>query len=48
MIDPKECFKKLRGVGSSKLHSLTPIPPLVKMDGEDSRFTDSYSSLMDR
>ena len=45
MIDPKECFKKLRGVGSSKLHSLTPIPPLVKMDREDSRFTESYSVI---
>ena len=45
MIDPKACFKKLRGVGSSKLHSLTPIPPLVKMDREDSRFTDSYSVI---
>ena len=43
MVEPKACFKKLKGVGSSKLHSLTPIPPLVKLDREDSRFTDSYS-----
>lgn len=43
MVEPKACFKKLKGVGSSKLHSLTPIPPLVKLDREDSRFTNSYS-----
>jgi restriction system protein len=43
MVEPKACFKKLKGVGSSKLHSLTPVPPLVKLEREDSRFTDSYS-----
>lgn len=42
MVEPKACFKKLKGVGSSKLHSLTPIPPVVKMNREDSRFTESY------
>ncbi len=45
MVEPKACFKKLKGVGSSKLHSLTPIPPLVKLDREDSRFTDSYDVI---
>ena len=43
MVEPKACFKKLKGVGSSKLHSLTPIPPIVKMNREDSRFSDAYS-----
>jgi restriction system protein len=47
MVEPKACFKKLKGVGSSKLHSLTPIPPLVKLEREDSRFTDSYSVVDD-
>lgn len=42
-IDPKECFKKLKGVGSSKLHSLTPIAPILKMNKEDKRFVDSYN-----
>lgn len=42
MVEPKACFKKLKGVGSSKLHSLTPIPPIVKMNKEDSRFIESY------
>jgi restriction system protein len=37
-VDPKACFKALKGVGSSKLHSLTPIAPIVQMNREDSRF----------
>jgi restriction system protein len=41
-IDPKACFKKLRGVGSSKLHSLTPIAPILQMDKDDRRFVSSY------
>ncbi len=44
-VDPKLCFKNLRGVGSSKLHSLTPIAPLVRIDREDSRFVDAYDVL---
>jgi restriction system protein len=41
-IDPKACFKKLRGVGNSKLHSLTPIAPILQMDKDDRRFVSSY------
>ncbi|MCK5173447.1 MAG: restriction endonuclease, partial [Planctomycetes bacterium] len=42
-IDPKACFiKKLRGVGSSKLHSLTPIAPIVQINKNDRRFVSSY------
>jgi len=42
-VDPKACFRKLRGVGSSKLHSLTPVAPLVTMKTDDVRFTQSYA-----
>lgn len=41
-IDPKECFKALKGVGSAKLHGITPIPPLARIDREDKRFVDSH------
>jgi restriction system protein len=41
-VDPKACFKALKGVGSSKLISLTPIPPVLKIDKTDSRFVSSY------
>ncbi|WP_051291530.1 restriction endonuclease [Fictibacillus gelatini] len=42
-VDPKLCFKNLKGVGSSKLHSLTPIAPLIQINREDSRFVTSYT-----
>ena len=41
-VDPKACFKSLKGVGSSKLHSLTPIASIVVMEREDSRFVAGY------
>lgn len=40
-VDPKQCFKSLKGVGSSKLHSITPVAPIVKVDKEDKRFVES-------
>jgi len=41
-IDPKICFKQLKGVGSSKLHSVTPVAPIVQLRREDARFVSSY------
>jgi restriction system protein len=41
-IDPKTCFKSLRGVGSSKLHSITAIAPICTISREDSRFVTSH------
>ena len=40
-VDPKACFKALKGVGSSKLHSLTPIAPIMEMRREDGRFVSA-------
>lgn len=37
-VDPKACFKALKGIGSSKLHSLTAVPPVIALFKEDSRF----------
>ena len=34
-VDPKACFKALKGVGSSKLHSLTPIAPIMEIRREE-------------
>ncbi len=42
-IDPKACFKNLKGVGSSKLHSITPIAPILQMDRADKRFVEARS-----
>ena len=41
-VDPKTCFKSLKGVGSSKLHSLTPIAPILSIEKDDRRFISSY------
>jgi restriction system protein len=43
MVDSKTCFKNLKGIGSSKLFSLTPIAPILKINKEDSRFVSSYN-----
>ncbi len=42
-VEPKACFRKLKGVGSSKLHSLTPVAPVIAMEREDKRFVESYA-----
>jgi restriction system protein len=41
-VDPKACFIALRGIGSSTLHSLTPIAPVLKMNRADKRFVASH------
>jgi len=41
-VDPKICFRNLKGVSSSKLSSLTPINPILKLSTSDKRFVDSY------
>ena len=42
-VDPKACFKKLRGVGGAKLHALSPVAPVMQIDRNDKRFVGSYS-----
>jgi len=41
-VDPKACFKSLKGVGSSKLFSLTPVAPLMQINKEDRRFVQAH------
>lgn len=41
-VDPKACFKALKGVGSSKLHSLAAVPPIMRLERNDSRFVEAY------
>ena len=42
-VEPRACFKNLKGISSSKLYSLTPIAPILRIDREDKRFIDSYA-----
>ena len=37
-VDPRICFRAMKGVGSTKLHSITPVPPLQSLSRDDSRF----------
>lgn len=41
-VDPKACFKALKGIGSSKLHGLAPIAPIMQLNKEDKRFVSPY------
>ncbi|MEW6387866.1 MAG: restriction endonuclease [Thermodesulfobacteriota bacterium] len=41
-VDPKACFMHLKGVGSSKLHDLIPIAPILDISKDDKRFVSSY------
>lgn len=41
-VDPKACFKNLKGIGSSKLAGITPIQPILTLNKNDKRFVESY------
>lgn len=41
-VDPKTCFKNLKGIGSSKLSGLTAIQPILQISRTDKRFTNHY------
>ena len=42
-VEPKACFKKLKGVSASKLIELSPVKPLASINKEDSRFVEGYA-----
>lgn len=42
-VDPHACFKKLKGVGSARLHSLAAVAPILAMSREDKRFVASHA-----
>lgn len=42
-VDPKTCFKSLKGVASSKLNSLTPVQPILQISRVDKRFVEGYA-----
>lgn len=39
-VEPKICFKSLKGVSAASLASMSPIPPIMEMDTEDRRFIE--------
>lgn len=46
-VDPKVCFKGLRGVGSSNLSGLSAVQPILQINKADKRFVDSHSVEFD-
>ncbi len=49
-VDPKLCFKSLKGVSASKISSITAIQPIVQLSKKDKRFiqgSDVLDSLQD-
>ena len=41
-VDPKTCFKNLRGIGSSKLSGMTAVQPIAQINKNDKRFISSH------
>ncbi len=41
-VDPKSCFRLLKGIGSSKLHTLSAVAPIISISHEDKRFVQSH------
>ena len=41
LVDPKECFRRLKGVAATSLAAVQAVPPKIKLDYEDSRFVES-------
>ncbi|MET4132305.1 restriction system protein [Porphyrobacter sp. MBR-155] len=40
-VEPKVCFKSLKGVSAASLSTLVAIPPVMEMDTEDRRFIEA-------
>jgi len=43
-VDPKACFKSLKGVSAASLSALAPIPPVMELNKEDRRFIEARSA----
>lgn len=41
-VEPKECFRALKGISSAKLSNMVAVAPVMQWVREDSRFVDSY------
>ena len=46
-IDPKACFKSLKGVSAASLSGLAAIPPVMRMDRNDRRFIEGRNVELD-
>lgn len=44
-IDPKACFKSLKGVSAASLSALAAIPPVMELNKEDRRFIEARNTV---
>jgi restriction system protein len=44
-VDPKECFRNLKGISAGPLAQLAPVRPILDIKKEDSRFVESRDVL---
>ncbi|WOH57404.1 restriction endonuclease [Bradyrhizobium sp. BWC-3-1] len=44
-VDPKTCFRSLKGVASPQINSLTPVRPIINVDRSDKRFVNSHDVI---
>ncbi len=42
-VDAKECFRRFKGVGSSSLHGVSAVQPIMSINRNDRRFVSSYN-----
>ena len=44
-VDPKSCFRALKGVGSSKLAGMASVVPILRLNRDDERFIASHDAI---
>jgi restriction system protein len=44
-IDPKTCFRSLKGVGSAKLAGMAAVVPILRLDKNDERFVPAHDVI---
>lgn len=42
-VEPKACFRKLKGISAAKLTALSPVRPILQLNKEDKRFIQPYN-----
>jgi len=46
-VDPKECFKSLKGISAHKISNLTPVQPIISIEKNDGRFVSAQDVNID-
>jgi restriction endonuclease Mrr len=44
-IEPKACFKSLKGVSASSLSALAPVAPILRLNKHDERFIEARDAI---